>query len=89
MIVAENDNVDISVDDESSSKELYPHYNTVVVGRNDSIISNTGKISNVVPFTPDYVELQKLDIVNATILYMCQYTDKPYILTVKNSFSVT
>ena len=60
-----------------------------MVGRNDSIISNTGNISNFVPFTPDYVALQKVDIVNANILYMCQYTDKPYILTVKNSFSVT
>ena len=60
-----------------------------VVGWYTSIISNTGRTSDIGPFTSDFVVIQMLPIVDAAIISMCPYTDKPYILTVRNSPSVT
>jgi hypothetical protein len=45
----ENDGIE-----ESSRTELDSHANMSVVGRNACIISDTGRVANVNPFTPDY-----------------------------------
>ena len=53
--VAEMDAVDDELDEVGGSRtELDSHANMPVVGRHAYIISQTGKIADVSPFTPDY-----------------------------------
>ena len=89
MIAAANDDdVNMGIDDEKSRTELDSHANMVVVGRHASIVSDTGRTAEVSPFTPDYEALQKVPIVDAAILYLCPYSDKSYLLIVRNALSV-
>ena len=60
----------------------------VVVGFHASIISNTDRTSEGIPFTPDYEALQGVYIVDDTILWMFPYTDKPYTLIVRNALII-
>ena len=84
MLAAENNNVDICVDDEQSRTYLEYPYNMVVVVSNSSIIGNTGKKSDGGPFTRNIWYFKKVHIVDSYILYMCMYTDTPYIFFVRN-----
>ena len=88
VIVEENNDVGISVDGEILRTELDSHSNIIVVGQHASIISNIVSTAEVVICTPDNEALQKVTIVDDAILYMCPYTDKPYILIVRNYLSV-
>jgi hypothetical protein len=47
---ADNNTIDV---DESSRTELDSHANLSVVGRHSYIISHTGRVAEVNPFTPD------------------------------------
>ena len=44
--------------EEESRTELDSHANMPVVGRNAYVISDTGRIADVNPFTPDYDSMQ-------------------------------
>ena len=57
--------------------------------KHDSIISNIDSKSEVSAFTPDPVALQKVPMIDATILYRCSYTEKLYIHIMKNILNVT
>ena len=60
------------MDEEESRTELDLHANIPVVGRNAYIMSDTGRIADVNPFTPDYASMQT-SIVDAAIRYDCPY----------------
>ena len=61
--------------------ELDSHANMPVIGKHAFVISYHGKTADVSPFTPDY-EPMVIEIVDAAVLYECQYTGKEYILVI-------
>ena len=46
------------------------------VGKNCYIIGITGETMDVSPFTPDYESLKKHPLVDAAVMYLCEYTGK-------------
>ena len=84
---------DMSYDDngeqsnEQSRTELDSHANMPVVGRHAYVISDTGRIADVSPFTPDYNSM-KIKIVDAAIQYDCPYNGTSHILVVRNALYV-
>jgi hypothetical protein len=73
--------------EESSRTELGSHANMPVVGRNAYIISDTGRVADVNPFTPDYDSMM-IPIVDAAVLYQCPYDGQLYILVIRNALHV-
>ena len=79
---------DVSMSSERPSRtELDSHANMPVVGKHAYIISDSGKVADVSPFTPDYNSME-IPIVDAAIQYDCPYTDKRYILVIRNALHV-
>ena len=74
-------------EDEGSRTELDSHANMPVVGRHAYIISDTGRMADVSPFTPDYASMQ-LRIVDAAVQYDCPYDGQSYILVIRNTLYV-
>ena len=66
----------MSIDYSRPRTEWDSHKNMVVVGKNYSIISNTTRKSEFIPFTPNSEALQEVPILDAEILYMCSYNIK-------------
>ena len=83
----ENEVHETEVQGEESRTELDSHANMPVVGRNAYIISDTGRIADVNPFTPDYDSMQ-ISIVDAAIRYDCPYNGRSYILVIRNALFV-
>jgi hypothetical protein len=54
--------------DELSRSELDTHANLPVVGRHAYIISNTRRLANMSPFTPDY-SLMQIQVVDTAVHY--------------------
>jgi hypothetical protein len=83
--------VDVSEEKENNMKEskaeLDSHANMPVVGRNAYIISDTGRIAGVNPFTPDYNSMQ-ISIVDAVVWYECPYDGQTYIFVLHNALLV-
>ena len=75
------------MDEEESRTELDSHANMPVVGRNAYIISDTGRIADVNPFTPDYASM-RISIIDAAVRYDCPYDGKLYIFVVHNALHV-
>ena len=73
--------------EEGSRTELDSHANMPVVGRHAYIISDTGRVADVSPFTPDYASMQ-LRIVDAAVQYDCPYDGESYILVIRNTLHV-
>jgi hypothetical protein len=73
--------------DEGSRTELDSHANMPVVGQNAYIISDTGRVADVSPFTPDYASMQ-IRIVDAAVQYDCPYDGESYILVIRNMLYV-
>jgi hypothetical protein len=73
--------------EESSRTELDSHANMPVVGKNAYIISDTGRVADVNPFTPDYDSMM-IPIVDAAVLYECPYDGQLYILVIRNALHV-
>ena len=67
--------------------ELDSHANMPVVGRNAYIISDTGRIADVNPFTPDYDSI-RISIIDAAVRYDCPYDGKMYIFVLRNALYV-
>ncbi len=78
------DNMDV---DEGSRTELDSHTNMPVVGRNAYIISDTGRVADVSPFTPDYASMQ-IRMVDASVRCDCPYNGESYILVMRNTLYV-
>ena len=70
-----------------SRTELDSHANMAVVGKHAEIISHTGEVAEVNPFTPDYKPMS-IPIVDAAIQYDCPFEDKQYILVIRNALHV-
>ena len=73
--------------EESSRTELDSHANMPVVGRNAFIISDTGRMADVKPYSPDY-ESMAIPIVDAAVRYDCPYDAQTYILVIRNALHV-
>ena len=58
-----------------------------VVGQHAYVISDTGKMADVIPYTPDYDPMQ-VPIVDAAVQYDCPYSGQSYILVVRNALHV-
>jgi hypothetical protein len=90
MLLANACNVDNAEvgHDENSRTEVDSHANMPVVGRNAYVISDTGKVADVSPFTPDYKSMQ-IKVVDAAVQYDCPYTGtSAYILVLPNALHV-
>jgi hypothetical protein len=70
-----------------SRTELDSHANMPVVGRKTYIISDTGRIADVIPFTPDY-DSMRISIVGDAVWYECPYDGQAYIFVIRNALSV-
>eukprot|EP00957_Ditylum_brightwellii_P113116 8626987-Ditylum_brightwellii.AAC.1 len=70
-----------------SRTELDSHANMSVVGKHALILSHTGCVADVNPFTPDYKSM-RVPIVHAALKYDCPYTGKASILVVHNALHV-
>jgi hypothetical protein len=73
--------------EEDSRTELDSHANMPVVGRHAYVMSDTGRIADVNPFTPDYNPMQ-IPIVDAAIRCDCPYDGKMYVLVLRNALCV-
>ena len=82
----ENGNT-LHAEHENSRTELDSHANMPVVGRHAYVISDTGRVADVSPFTPDYSSMQ-IRVVDAAVQYDRQYTGKSYILVIRNALHV-
>ena len=87
MIADVADVTDDCADSEPTRTNLDSHANMPVVGRNVFIISNTGRVVEVAPFTPDYQPMQ-IPIVDAAIQYDCPYDGVGRILVIRNALHV-
>ena len=78
---------DVSEEEENKEQprtELDSHANMPVVGCNACVISDTGRIADVNPFTPDY-KLMQIPIVDAAVRCDCSFTGKKHILVIQNA----
>ena len=62
--------------DGKSRIELDSCSNMVVVENNCCVIGLTGETMDVCPFTPEYEYLKKVPLVDAALMYTCEYTNK-------------
>eukprot|EP00957_Ditylum_brightwellii_P168132 12799393-Ditylum_brightwellii.AAC.1 len=58
-----------------------------VMGRDALVVSATGRVMEINPFTPDY-DAMKIKLVDAALKYDCLHEDKPYILLMRNALHV-
>jgi hypothetical protein len=58
-----------------------------VMGRDALVVSDTGRVMEVNPFTPDYDAI-RVKLVDAALKYNCPHEDKSYILLVRNALHV-
>eukprot|EP00957_Ditylum_brightwellii_P209642 15362595-Ditylum_brightwellii.AAC.1 len=70
-----------------SRTELDSYANTPCIGRDALVISDTRRVMEVNPFTPDY-DAMKVKLVDTALNYDCPHTDKMYILLVRNTLHV-
>ena len=75
-------------DEEANTTELDTHANMVVVGRQATIISRSGRNAEVRAFSNECSKLEEVPIVDAAIAYDCPYTMKTYLLIVRNALHV-
>ena len=69
--------IDVSADpDEETRTELDSHANMVVIGMHAYILNNTGRTTEVSPFTSSYETLKNVPIVDAIIAYDCLFSGK-------------
>eukprot|EP00956_Cyclotella_meneghiniana_P018591 scaffold31024_cov85-Cyclotella_meneghiniana.AAC.2 len=73
---------------EESTTELDSHANMVVVGKNATIISRTGKYADVHAFSDECDHLSQIPIVDVALAYDCQYSGKTFLLIVRNALYV-
>eukprot|EP00957_Ditylum_brightwellii_P165080 12568535-Ditylum_brightwellii.AAC.1 len=58
------------------------------MGKDALVVSDTGRVMEVNPFTPDY-DAVKVTLVDAALKYDCPHTNKTYILLVRNALHVS
>ena len=79
----------MGTDCESLTTELDFHANMVVVGKHCTIVASTGKNAKVQAFSNECNSLQQVLIVDEAVLaYDCKYSDKIFILLMKNALHI-
>eukprot|EP00957_Ditylum_brightwellii_P123843 9440915-Ditylum_brightwellii.AAC.1 len=76
-----------SVNSEVSRTELDLHANMPYMGREALVVLDTGRVVEMNPSTPDYHAI-KLRLVDTALKYSCPFTDKTYVLLVRNALHV-
>ena len=71
-----------------SRTKLYSYANMVIIGKHAAILADTGDKVDVIPFTRDYEDMERVLIVDASVQYIFQYTAKVYVLILSDSLSV-
>ena len=71
-----------------SRTELDSHANMAVVGSCAYIIGDTGRTVEVNPFTPQYESLKDVKVVDAALLYVCNYTCREVLLIIRNALYI-
>ena len=61
----------------------------LVVGKNYYVIGLTGETIDVCPFTLEYESWKKVPLVDAALMYTCEYTNKEFFIMVRNALYVT
>ena len=77
-----------STEEESSAIELDSHANSPVVGKHAKILSHTGKQVNVSGFTDKLGSAIPVNVVDAALVYDCEYTGRSYLLIIRNALYV-
>lgn len=67
-----------------SATELDSHANMAVAGANVSIISKSGLIATVTPFSPDLPAMDDVEIGDVAMVWEDPRTGTPYILVICN-----
>eukprot|EP00957_Ditylum_brightwellii_P171068 13023197-Ditylum_brightwellii.AAC.1 len=57
------------------------------MGRDALVVSDTGRVMELNPFTPDY-DVMNMKLVDAALKYECPHEDKSYIQLVRNALHV-
>ena len=70
-----------------SQTDLDSHANMPMVGMHTTIISDTGRIADVSPYTPDNKSMQ-VKIMDAAVRYKCPYTGHEYVLIIRNALHI-
>ena len=70
-----------------SRTDFNSHVNMPEVGMHSTMISNTGRIADVSPYTQDYKSMQ-VKIVDAVVKYECPYMGQEYVLIIWNALHV-
>ena len=71
-----------------SITELYLHANRVVLGMNAFIYDITGITCSLKPFSSELGIAKNVTIVDALIVYHCQYSNQTYILSILNALYI-
>ena len=72
MVSAVDVSEEVNDMEEESRTEIDSHDNMPLIGRNAYIISDTGRIAGMNPFTPDY-DSMRISIVDAAVRHDCPY----------------
>ena len=71
-----------------TSIHLDSHENMVFLVKYATIINQSGKSADVVPFLSDCSKLEAVPINDAVVVYDCSHTLETFILVVRNGLSV-
>ena len=77
--------VDIESDTEVSALELDSHADSPVVGKHAKIIRHTGQEVKVSGFTDELGDALPVEIVDAAVIYDCEFTGSSYIMVISNA----
>ena len=76
-----------STNNRMSRTELDSHANMPCMGRDALVVSDTGRVMEVNPLTPDY-DAMKVKLVGAVLKYDYPHEGKSYTLLVRNALHV-
>ena len=77
-----------SIEEEGSAIELDSHADSPVVGKHATILRYTGKQVQVSGFTDKLGAGIKVNVVDAALVYDCEYSGKSYLLIIRNALYV-
>ena len=73
------------IENETSAIELDSHADSPVVGKHSQILHRTGRRVKVSGFTDQLGDPIPVDVVDAAMIYDCEYSGKSYIMIIRNA----
>ena len=73
------------IENETSAIELDSHADSPVVGKHARILRRTGRRVKVSGFTDQLGDPIPVDVVDAAMIYDCEYTGASYIMVIRNA----